>query len=183
MGFRVRSLVSHLVATCLALHTLLGCCVHHAHAKHADLGTICGRCDRHERAAYSPDRHSHDDRTDDDHGCSDSHAEASDVEAGNPCDGRPCDGGHDGDEEHGIASHDGRDGDEPCSGSCGDKCQFVSTARMQLENPVVDVDVVITRDLLADSAAVAASNHATKRDTAPPPLPLRLHLWNGLLLI
>lgn len=161
----MRSFVSHLVAACLALHTLLGCCMHHAHAEHAHLGTICESCDH----------AGHDDRAHDEHA-------DYDAEAG-------C--GHDHDDEHATSATESlsatKGHDEPaapCSGSCGEKCQFVTTGRVQLENPVVVPDLVPTASALVDLAAELPWVRSEAWLVAPPPaLPLRLHLWNGLLLI
>lgn len=148
----MRSFITYLVAGCLALHTLLGCCVHHAHAEHAHVGTFCDSCDHaaHDHAAC--DEHHHDDD------------EATESE--------------------GFAATEGSDEPSaPCSGSCGDKCQFVTTVRVQLENPVVAADLTPTPCAVVDLAADLPWVRSEAWLTAPPPLPLRLHLWNGLLLI
>ena len=157
--FFVRSFISHLVAGCLALHALLGCCVHHAHAEHAELGhahlgTICESCDHagHDDAC---DGHDHDDAAE-----------------------------HEGLETEGLAATDGHDEpNAPCSGSCGDKCQFVTTGRVQLESPVVAADFAPTPCEVVDLAADLPWVRSEAWLTGPPPLPLRLHLWCGLLLI
>jgi hypothetical protein len=151
----VRSFISYLVAGCLALHTLLGCCAHHAHAEHAQLGAICESCDHAGHDDHACDGHDHDDA----------------VEA-------------DGIETEGVAATDGHDEPSaPCSGSCGDKCQFVTTGRVQLESPVVATDFAPTPCQVVDVAADLPWVRSEAWLTGPPPLPLRLHLWNGLLLI
>lgn len=166
----VRSLISHLVAASLALHTLLGCCVHHAHAETAHLGSLCTTCDQ-----TSHDHESHAPAADHDHDADCDHARH--VEADHDHDAADVDG------ELLIGATDYDDHGAPCSGSCGEKCQFVTIEQVQLESPTALFDVAI---MPVDAIELAAEMPRLRGEvwlTAPPALPVRLHLWIGLLLI
>jgi hypothetical protein len=159
----VRNIVAHFVAAVMTLHALLGCCVHHAHT-----GSDCAHPvvaaevehEEHSHKADSQDRHSHEH-----HCCGHQHTAepvAPSAEASH-------------DDEHPAPA--------PCSGSCEGQCRFTTTSRVQWESPAATLDIrycSLTADVVAPLSPLV---RIEIRRTTVPPLPIRLHLWNRLLLI
>lgn len=71
----------------------------------------------------------------------------------------------------------------PCSESCEGQCQFTTTTRVQLESPVTSPDVSCDVLTVAVAAPQSPLVRIESRRTTVPPLPIRVHLWNQLLLI
>jgi len=149
----VHSVISHIVVAALTLHTLLGCCWHHAHAW-GDEGTHedVAHCET-ETPTYSCGccHHDHDD-------------ESTDTAAA---------AHHDED----------RDAPAPCSNSCAGKCQFVATSRVQLDNLSIAQYFSAPTSFRVVEVGGLAGNRYESRLTTVAPLPIRLHLWNQLLSI
>lgn len=140
----------------MTLHALLGCCMHHSHA--AD------ECSHPVTAAEVE----HEEDSHDEHGCGHKHTSspASSLSDMNEA-------GHD-DEPPTPA---------PCSDSCAGQCQFTPTARLQLEDPATTPDVSFDVLKLTVVAPQSPLVRIETRRTTVPPLPIRVHLWNRLLLI
>lgn len=153
----VRSVVSYIVVAALTLHTLLGCCWHHAHASAID--SLHVDAEKAPTASHCCCHHHHGD-------VESEHDEAVPSDAIE-------------------VSELGRDrqAPAPCSDSCEGKCQFVSTSRATIEQPIVQgfawILPATTLEVVCKNACV---RFVTRRTTAPP-LPMRVHLWNQLLLI
>jgi hypothetical protein len=149
----VRTLVSHLVAVAVTLHTLLGCCWHHAHEPVATVAQVetaqsetkapvpvksC-RCHRHQAREFAK------------------------QEQNRPTRQEPVD---------------------RCPNTCGDKCVYVSTDRVQLDHPLILTSFDLTPAAPQSDLAMGLSISRYESDdaTVDPP-PLRLHLLYQLLLI
>lgn len=153
----MRSVISYIVVAALTLHALLGCCWHHAHASTEEVVHV----DAEKPASVG-------------HCCCHHHHDDVAVE-------------HDDDAVPDAIETPQLDQDRqapvPCSDSCGVKCQFVSTNRTQIEQPVVQHDIWLPSATIPEIAGgICFVRFETRRTTAPP-LPIRLHLWNQLLLI
>ena len=161
----MRKLLTYLAAAALTLHVLLGCCLHHDHA-------ICvtGACCElhHDDAAACEDQGPRDDHDGHDHDS--------------------CPTTHDGHDHLAATEHESEPDQtpaEPCSGSCGDRCVFVSTVRVQLEQPLNTAAFDLALHGISDVAAGLGWGRVRFESldaTADPP-PLRLHLLQQRLLI
>jgi hypothetical protein len=160
----VRTILAYLAAAALTLHVLLGCCLHHDHP--ICLTGAC--CELHGEAAVGEDQGRHDDHEGHDHdSCPTAHEEHDRVAATE----------HESEPDHTPA--------EPCPGSCGDRCVFVSTVRFQLEQPLdlASFDLsLLALPQVAANLRLGGTRFESLDATADPP-PLRLHLLQQRLLI
>jgi hypothetical protein len=174
----VRALISTLVATAVALHSVLGCCWHHAHAAEGCEPTaqVAGH-DEHEHEVASQES---------EHPCGCPHRHAADL-----ADERPAALAEDcrhGDLEHGDLQHGEHDHGgpcpQPCPGSCVDKGLLVAAPRVQLEHVVSTVLPAALSTARQSSLEFKPSPaEFAGRPAATYPPPERLHLLYQLLLI
>lgn len=82
--------------------------------------------------------------------------------------------------DHGCRRHDTP---VPCSDECGDECRFVSPERVRLDHSTVSFEFLTSRSTAVEAATKSLAAHRDLRVTASSPRPIRLHLWNRLLLI
>lgn len=140
----------------MALHTLLGCCWHHGHAHAVEIAHDAAETPAHDEHHCRHHHHDHD-------------AVADGIELADGVDAADQD--------------EGRQAPAPCSESCGDKCQFVSTSRVELERPTFSTDLhFASLPAIEITGELSFVRFETRRTTVAP-LPIRLHLWNRLLLI
>jgi len=164
----VRCLVSYFVAAVTALHALLGCCGHHAHAATDGAATVA--CETLDAVPCCGHHHAHGE-----HGNLDDHDVACHDDAAGDVADNDAFAGAMHDDEHPAPA--------PCSDSCEGKCQFVSMSRVQLDSPTTTHDLGLITAVPATTVDGSPLARFENRRSSVPPLPIRLHLWNRLLLI
>jgi len=176
----VRSIVSLVVAVAVTLHSLLGCCWHHAHCAEATV-------DEH-RPAACPATHGccgHDEADDHDreHADEPGASELSAMErSASECPASECP--PTGCDETVASEPAGHEHPEPCSDSCSDKVFVVTTARVPIEHSPATVFAAIAATRFDVSAEIRATlAEYGSRDAATYPPPTRLHLLHRSLLI
>lgn len=141
--------VTHLVAVAITLHSVLGCCWHHAHE------TVVQTKDANECKPVEPMT-----------GCC-CHRHRPEVEPKQT------------DSESQRLPAEGHD-----SESCGDKCQYVASARLQLDDLT---STTLFAGVPSIDEAIATPSHVGVHfgfdAGAVDPPPVRLHLLHQLLLI
>jgi len=152
----------------MTLHALLGCCGHHVHAATSEAMAIAGE------TSHAIPCHGHH-HAHGEHGIVDDHDIACHDDAAGDAAESDAIAGATHDDEHPAPA--------PCSGLCEGKCQFVSTSRVQLESPTTTHDLGLITAVPATTVEGSPLVRFESRRTSVPPLPIRLHLWNRLLLI
>lgn len=148
LRFHVRTVISILVAVSVALHSVLGCCWHHAHETESATVEVARKPAETVRRCCCHRHHSEAETT------------AAETES----------------QEHNSGERD--------SAPCGEKCQYVAAARVQLDD--LNSNWLIAWLPLIDGPIVEPVHNPSRvhiDTTAADPPPVRLHLLHQLLLI